>query len=152
MALIPPLACEAKLDREVDHIAQIRLANPAFTIWGGHFNTIPMLAAGIVIFQPGVGEAWLRGSARMEEHRVVCARHIQRQFRKTVGECRLRRVQAIVETQDQPLPAPWWLDVKRPTETPALNFARWLGFRIEGLMRALGPNGENFYMLALVIE
>ena len=59
----------------------------------------------------------------------------------------------LVETDDVPIPGPWlpWLET-RPTETPQLKFARWLGFQIEGLMRGIGPNGENHYMMSLLAE
>jgi hypothetical protein len=150
--MMVPRECEreaAKLERELKYIAQIRLANPSFTLWGGRYNTEPIGSAGIIIFQPGVGEAWLRGSSRMDEHRVACARYVQKNFRRIAREHDLRVVQMMVKTDDCWGPAQWlpWLET-RPTLTPQLKFAKWLGFQIEGLMRSRGPEGENFYMLS----
>jgi hypothetical protein len=152
--MMTPRACErdaAKLERELEYIGKMRLANPSFTLWGGRYNTEPIGSAGIIIFQPGVGEAWLRGSTRMEQHPVTSARYVQKRFGAIAREHKLRRVQMLVETEDESGPAPYfpWLET-RPTLTPQLKFAKWLGFQVEGLMRRLGPNGENFYMMGWV--
>ena len=152
-----PRECEraaAKLERDLKYIEAVRLRNPSFTLWGGRYNTVPIGAAGVIIFQPGVGEAWLRGSIRMEADKLTryrCAIAIRKRLRQVIEEHKLRRVQMMVETTDEPTPAafPPWLET-RPTMTPQLKFALWLKFRVEGLMRKAGPNGENYYMLALV--
>ena len=72
-----PRECEreaARLEFElpyIKYVETIRLANPSFTLWGGRYNTEPIGSAGIIIFQPGVGEAWLRGSTMMEGDALV---------------------------------------------------------------------------------
>lgn len=155
LALMPPRACEreaAVIERELAYINQQRLANPSFTLWGGHFKTEPIAAAGIIIFQPGIGEAWFRGSTRVEADKLAavwCGLTVKRHFRALVKKHKLRVVQMLVETEDPATPGPWlpWLE-SRPTETVKLKFARWLGFEIEGLMRNRGPNGENYYMMS----
>lgn len=155
---MPPRESErgaASLERELKYHAPLRLVNPSFTLWGGKYNTEPIGAAGIIIFQPGVGEAWLRGSSRMEGDkfaRYFVARTIRRRFAEIVRAHRLHRVQMMVETADVPTPAafPPWLE-QRPTMTRELKFALWLGFQIEGLMRHVGQNGENCYILARLI-
>ena len=155
---MPPRESErgaASLERELKYIAAMRLANPSFTLWGGKYNTEPIGAAGIIIFQPGVGEAWLRGSIRMEGDALIryrCALRVRKGLQRLIVENKLRRVQMLVETADVPTPAafPPWLE-QRPTMTRELKFALWLGFQIEGLMRHVGQNGENCYILARLI-
>lgn len=132
LALMPPRACEvrtAELETQLAWIGQLRIQNPAFTLWDGDK---PVGSAGLIIFQTGVAEAWLRGSVRMQDHPIACALEVRRRFAKLAREHRLRRVQAIVRTDNQ----------------LAVWFARWLGFSVEGTMRRLGPEGEDLYMMA----
>ena len=137
LALLPPRPEEidaAQQERELAYISQLRLQNPAFTLW--RHDGEPIGAAGVIIFAPGVGEAWLRGSTRLPAHGISVALTVRRRFVKLARLYQLRRIQAIVQENN---------DVARA-------FNDWLGMKYEGTLRKLGPKGEDMLMMAWVSE
>lgn len=137
LALMPPRGCEqsaAKLEEELAFINVLRLANPSFTLVANDGQ--PIVAAGIIVYRPGRGEGWLRGSTRMLEHPLKCARELRTRFKLIREEHKLWRVQATI----------------RAEYDKGIWFARWLGFSAEGVLRKAGEDGQDMIMMAWVEE
>lgn len=88
---------------------------------------------GITEMWTGVGEAWLIGSARLNQKARSFIRLAKSGiYEKTAREHGLRRVQAACR-------ADW---------PQALRFAKFMGFEEEGLMKSYGHKGEDFIRVA----
>lgn len=133
---------------KAEHFHQLSLSPHAATEFGGaSFTTesmrlyercpsytardaatmIPLLAAGIFIPWPGLGEAWAifgRGARRLP---VSIFRVIAGGLRQITESAHLRRVQAHVSTS---LPE-------------GHRLARHLGFKPESVLKLFGPQGED---------
>ena len=86
------------------------------------------------MFQPHVGEAWLRGSIHLNKVGLSVARIIKRKLAALIVEHDLHRVQMTVKTSD----------------SKAVAFAQFLGFKCEGVMCKLGSDGSDYLMMARV--
>jgi hypothetical protein len=89
--------------------------------------------AGIAVMWPGVAEAWAVLTAVGRAHPAFVHRAVARTLRGLVRQLGLRRLQASV-------------DASNPV---ALRWAEVLGFRPEGVMRAYGPQGQDFVRFAM---
>jgi len=89
---------------------------------------------GVHIMWDGVGEAWTLVSPDIERNGVVFARYAKKMFDAIIKENNLTRVQATIHVND----------------ITAAQFASWLGFESEGVMRKYGINGEDYIRVARV--
>lgn len=92
--------------------------------------------AGVVLFWPGVGEAWAVLTETGREHPVQATELVRTGLRTVIDGMRLRRVQADVSADF--LPGHRWI--------------RLLGFSYEGTMPRYGPNGEDFVRYVMFPE
>tara|TARA_R100000995_G_scaffold84740_1_gene64567 strand:- start:3012 stop:3458 length:447 start_codon:yes stop_codon:yes gene_type:complete len=114
----------------LEHFAQ---PDMAFTfINHGHLIAI----SGIQPLWPGVGEAWLLASDKLDAHKISVSRICKRWMRKIADEQELHRVQAHMQTD--------WPELSR--------WARFLGMEYEGTIRQMTPNREDYDMFSWVRE
>tara|TARA_R100001082_G_C4339082_1_gene149238 strand:+ start:162 stop:611 length:450 start_codon:yes stop_codon:yes gene_type:complete len=103
----------------------------AFTfIDHGHLIAI----AGIQPLWPGVGEAWLLASDKLDAHKISVSRLCKRLMRQVADEQELHRVQAHMKSD--------WPQLSR--------WARFLGMEFEGTIRQMTPDREDYDMFSLV--
>ena len=88
------------------------------------------------IFQQweGLGVAWVLLLPAAVVHGAILARLIRRELEREWESGIWRRIQATVNVDDG----------------PAIRFAGWLGFEVEALMQAFGPNGEAHFLYGRV--
>jgi hypothetical protein len=137
LLIMPPRDSEldvAKAELETPEIFANRASGPAHTICLPCAKQTPVLCAGIIIFQPGVGEAWVRGSLHMQHLGISLARTVKRWFDAAMLDRGLHRVQVTV----------------RCTDKVAYRFAQFIGFGREGIMRQLSADKADFYMMARI--
>jgi len=89
---------------------------------------------GVHIMWDGVGEAWALVSPKIEGNGIVFARYAKKMFDAIIKDNKLTRVQATIHASD----------------VTAAQFASWLGFESEGVMRKYGMNGEDYVRVARV--
>jgi hypothetical protein len=130
LAMMPPREQERDILELEAQLAEWRMAGPGFTIWGGRYGTEPIGAGGIIMVRTGVGEAWLRGTPRLEENRIAFARHARRLFEKVIGESRLWRIQALTRC-----------DLEEN-----IRFAQWFGFELEGRLAQHFPDRSDAFI------
>lgn len=116
LALMPPRDQDREILELEKQLAGWRLFGPRFTIWD---ENDPIGAGGIIVVTEGVGEAWLRGTPRMEAHRLGFARLARRLFEAVMTEFKFYRVQAVTRCD---------LELN-------IRFAQWFGFELEGRLR-----------------
>ncbi len=101
----------------------------AFTaIHNGHI----VCSAGIKPLWPGVGEAWIIATWRINKKALSVVKAIHRDFERLIETNGFNRVQAAVRS-DWP---------------QAVNFCEYLGFKQEGLMRQYGVDGRDYFRYA----
>mgnify|MGYP003137266720 FL=1 len=91
--------------------------------------------AGIMPMWNGVGEAWMIASSRIHNNRMQFVRYAKSGvMQRLIDEHKLWRVQAACKVG--------WQE--------ALRFARMMGFAEEGIMRAYGPEQDDYHRVAWV--
>ena len=110
---------------------QFAVNGPAFTMLE---DGKPVVSAGVYILWPGVGEAWMHLSPWFHRHVKVVYREVRDILCQVIITKSLRRVQCPIQA-DMP-------QNKR--------FVEHLGFSPEGLMHRWGPNGKDYWLMAIV--
>ena len=104
---------------------------PAFTI----LNEKEIIGiAGVVILWPGVGEAWTFLNPSFKRYAKSIHRAVKEKLQEIMDTFNLHRVQTTV------------LDGFEA----GIRWVKRLGFEEEGIMKAYGPNGEDFIRFARV--
>ena len=102
-----------------------------FALWQGpHIVAI----GGVHLMWHGVAEGWFLMGSRGYDTPLLVARYSKRGLDAIITDNKIRRVQASVSVVD---------DV-------AVRFAEWMGFDEEGVMRAYGLDGSDYYRYARV--
>lgn len=91
-----------------------------------------LMCYGFLPYWSGVYEAWALTSYLVEKHPVTVIRKAQSLFNQVESDLNAHRLQITVKC-----------DNKR-----ALRFAEALRFRSEGVLKAYGPNGSDYFMMA----
>jgi len=116
--------------RDIDErLGSIEESGCAWTIF---YQGNPALCYGFEYKWDGVIEAWLLPGSVSLRHGVLLSRGARRLFDKIGPYLGLHRLQIVV-------------DVNREK---AVQWARFLKFEREGLMRRYGPEGHDYYMYA----
>jgi len=91
--------------------------------------------AGIMPMWDGVGEAWMIASSRIHSNERQFIRYAKSGvMQRLINDHKLWRVQAVCKVG--------W--------SQALRFARMMGFAEEGIMRAYGPEQDDYHRVAWV--
>jgi len=91
-------------------------------------------SGGIVPMWQGVFEGWVIGSNKIWDHPVLAARTIKKGLNQLYLDNNITRLQTAVRA-DFPM---------------GMKFAKWLGFKNEGLMKKYDMEGKDFYRFARV--
>jgi hypothetical protein len=114
-------------------------SGPSYVAWS---NGTFLGCAGIVIYWPGVGEAWMAITPKGMEYLGTkegfkdAIETIKTAFMKIAVEHDLRRVHAFVPSED----------------APAVRWAEGFGLQREGFHRKYMPDGRDCYSLAWIRE
>ena len=107
------------------HIGQFRDFAESINRPGTSFTAIDngylIACAGIIPLWRGVGEAWFLGSERLHEYTKPIIRAVKKDFKRMIED---------------------WEEAQR--------FAKFLGFKDEGLMEKFGPDGSDYYRVARI--
>jgi len=95
----------------------------------------PVACGGIYPVWSGVGEAWFLASHRLHCNTFSVAKAVKSNIEKLMSNHGLHRAQATVHC-----------DFKQ-----AHRFAKWLGFKNEGRMKAFASDKSDYYRFAKVI-
>lgn len=132
IALIEPREYEAEMMRLTGHNGEhFAFHGPAFTMW--HHDKAVM-AAGVYLLWPGVGEAWMHLSPWFYKHVKTCYASVREVLSQIIISRSLRRVQVPVRAN---MPA-------------NIRFVEHLGFAPEGLMHRWGPEDTDYWMYSIV--
>jgi L-amino acid N-acyltransferase YncA len=93
-------------------------------------------SAGVVLHSEGRGEAWALLSSLFFNYKKTSLKYIKNKLSVIAENYSLRRVQILVD----------------PNNLKALIFAERLGFQQEGLLRAYGSNGEDYFMFSRIFR
>lgn len=104
---------------------------PAFTMLD---DGQPVMSAGVVIYWPGVGEAWMHLSPWFHSHVKTAYREVRDILRQIIVTKHLRRVQCPIHAEME----------------KNMNFVEHLGFQIEGILHRWGPEGGDYIAYAMV--
>lgn len=104
----------------------------AFTVMNG--NKVIALG-GVHTLWNGVGEGFCILSKHTGKWQTSVARYAKTMFEGIIHNNGLHRVQASINESDP----------------EAIRFARWLGFKDEGMMLKYGPDGSNYYRMSMVL-
>ena len=102
----------------------------------GLVNNKPIAAGGVFYLWDGVAEGWVLATKDIYKYPVFCAKHIKQRTEIILKANKIKRIQTSVKAD---------CDV-------ALRFAKWLGFKKEGLMESYGPDGSDFVRFARVMK
>lgn len=102
------------------------------TAWTIFYNRQPALCCGVELKWRGVAEAWLVPGRVSIEHGTLLSRGARRFFDNIGAELGLRRMQIVVCVDRE----------------KAIQWAKFLKFKEEGLMKGYGPEGKDYYMYA----
>mgnify|MGYP003138035480 FL=1 len=102
----------------------------------GLVNNKPIAAGGVFHLWDGVAEGWVLATKDIYKYPVFCAKHIKQRTEIILQANKIKRLQTSVKAD---------CDV-------ALRFAKWLGFKKEGLMESYGPDGSDFVRFARIIK
>ena len=91
-------------------------------------------SGGIVPMWHGVFEGWVIGSNKIWDHPIMAARTIRKGLDQLYQDNNIVRLQTAVRA-DFPM---------------GVKFAKWLGFKNEGLMKKYDMEGKDFYRFARV--
>ena len=100
----------------------------------GIVNNIPIAAGGVFPLWDGVAEGWVLGTDQMHKYPITIARVIKHRTEIMCKNNLFKRLQT---------------SVKADCEI-AIRFAKWLGFKPEGLMKHYGPDGSDYYRFARI--
>ena len=104
----------------------------AFTVMQG--DTVVAIG-GIHVLWEGVGEGFCMLSKHAGRWQTSVARYAKTMFDGIIANNDLHRVQASINELDP----------------EAIRFARWLGFKNEGMMPKYGPDGSNNHRMSMVL-
>lgn len=90
------------------------------------------LCFGFIPFWQGVWEAWALTSYLVERHPIATIRRSQAVFHRIESDLQAHRLQITVKASNR----------------LSLRFAQALSFRQEGVLKAYGPDGSDYIMLA----
>jgi hypothetical protein len=110
-------------------IAQNLSRHPAITIMSG---PDVVCCGGVILFWPGVGEAWMRTSPLIENFPVAVLKSTRTFLKAAFKAMHLRRLQCTV----------------RQGYAPAIKWAEHLGFEREGILKAFGPDGADYVIFS----
>jgi hypothetical protein len=102
----------------------------------GLVNNRPIAAGGVFHLWDGVAEGWVLATKDIYKYPVFCAKHIKQRTEIILKANKIKRIQTSVKAD---------CDV-------ALRFAKWLGFKKEGLMESYGPDGSDFVRFARIMK
>ena len=102
----------------------------------GLINNKPIAAGGVFHLWDGVAEGWVLATKDIYKYPVFCAKHIKQRTEIILKANKIKRIQTSVKAD---------CDV-------ALRFAKWLGFKKEGLMESYGPDGSDFVRFARIMK
>ena len=102
----------------------------------GLVNNKPIAAGGVFYLWDGVAEGWVLATKEIYKYPIFCAKHIKQRTEIILKANKIKRLQTSVKAD---------CDV-------ALRFAKWLGFKKEGLMESYGPDGSDFVRFARVMK
>ena len=102
----------------------------------GLVNNRPIAAGGVFHLWDGVAEGWVLATKDIYKYPIFCAKHIKQRTEIILKANKIKRIQTSVKAD---------CDV-------ALRFAKWLGFKKEGLMESYGPDGSDFVRFARIIK
>jgi|TARA_B100001250_G_C19154770_1_gene509582 hypothetical protein len=102
----------------------------------GLVNNKPIAAGGVFHLWDGVAEGWVLATKDIYKYPVFCAKHIKQRTEIILKANKIKRIQTSVKAD---------CDV-------ALRFAKWLGFKKEGLMESYGPDGSDFVRFARIMK
>ena len=102
----------------------------------GLVNNKPIAAGGVFYLWDGVAEGWVLATKEIYKYPIFCAKHIKQRTEIILKANKIKRLQTSVKAD---------CDV-------ALRFAKWLGFKQEGLMESYGPDGSDFVRFARVMK
>jgi len=102
----------------------------------GLVDNKPIAAGGVFHLWDGVAEGWVLATKDIYKYPVFCAKHIKQRTEIILKANKIKRIQTSVKAD---------CDV-------ALRFAKWLGFKKEGLMESYGPDGSDFVRFARIIK
>ena len=102
----------------------------------GLLNNKPIVAGGIFPLWEGTAEGWVLATKEINNYPITISKVIKQRMDMMIKNNFIRRLQT---------------SVKADCDT-AIRFAEWLGLKQEGLMKAYGPDGEDFYRYARVIK
>jgi len=100
--------------------------------WTVFYELQPIVAFGYESKWPGNAEAWMLPGKGAIENPHILTRGARRFFDKIGARLNLRRIQIVVCVE----------------RNHAVQWARFLKFKEEGLMKAYGPDGLDYYMFA----
>lgn len=100
----------------------------------GIVNNTPIAAGGVFPLWDGVAEGWVLGTDQMHKYPITIARVIKHRTEIMCKNNLFKRLQT---------------SVKADCEI-AIRFAKWLGFKPEGLMKHYGPDGSDYYRFARI--
>lgn len=115
-------------DDRLEHVAQQK------TAWTIFYKGDPALVMGLEYKWDTNYEAWLVPGKLAIEHGSHLSRGARRFFDKIGAKLGLRRMQIVVCVDRE----------------KAVQWARFLRFEREGLMRCYGPEGKDYYMYARI--
>ena len=96
----------------------------------------PFAAGGGFHLWDGVAEGWVLATKDIYKYPIFCAKHIKQRTEIILKANKIKRIQTSVKAD---------CDV-------ALRFAKWLGFKKEGLMESYGPDGSDFVRFARIMK
>ena len=102
----------------------------------GLVDNKPIAAGGVFHLWDGVAEGWVLATKDIYKYPVFCAKHIKQRTEIILKANKIKRLQTSVKAD---------CDV-------ALRFAKWLGFKKEGLMESYGPDGSDFVRFARIMK
>ena len=102
----------------------------------GLVNNKPIAAGGVFHLWDGVAEGWVLATKDIYKYPIFCAKHIKQRTEIILKANKIKRIQTSVKAD---------CDV-------ALRFAKWLGFKKEGLMESYGPDGSDFVRFARIMK
>lgn len=102
--------------------------------WTVFYRLQPIAAFGFKMLWPGNAEAWLLPGKGSIDNPHILTRSARRFFDRIGAKLNLRRMQIVVSTERK----------------HAVQWARFLKFEEEGLMKAYGPEGYDYYMFARI--
>lgn len=101
--------------------------SPSIILVAGKLLDEPLIAAGMVAGNYGVGDVWTLTCEGIERHVLGVIRALRLHIRVTRGVFRLRIVHTCIFEGNE----------------PAARFARLVGFDYEATLKGIGPGGET---------